>query len=80
MKAYTLRMEDQLLDTLKEIGLKEKKSLKAIIIEALRDKIFARSIKSQNFKEKKLMARAAHLASRLSDKEIVASIREDRNR
>jgi predicted transcriptional regulator len=80
MKAYTLRMEDQLLDTLKEIGLKERKSLKAIIIEALREKIFVRSVKSQNFKEKRLMARAAQLASRLSDKEIVASIREDRNR
>jgi len=80
MKAYTLRMEDQLLDTLKEIGLKERKSLKTIIIEALREKIFTRSIKSQSFKEKKLMVRAAHLASRLSDEEVVASIREDRNR
>ena len=80
MKAYTLRLEDELLSTLKEIGLKEKKSLKAIIIEALQEKIFSRAKSSQSLGEKKLMQRAARLASRLSDEEIVSSVREDRSR
>ena len=80
MKAYTLRLEDELLSTLKEIGLKEKKSLKAIILEALQEKIFLRGKDSQSLKEKKLMQRAARLASRLSDEQIVSSIREDHGR
>ena len=80
MKAYTLRMEDELLDALKEVGLREKKSLKSIIIEALQDKLFARANKSQSLKEKKVLQRAAQLASRLSDEQVVASIREDRDR
>ena len=80
MKAYTLRLEDQLLTTLKEIGFKEKKSLKSIIIEALQEKIFKRGKNSQNLKEKKLMEKTARLASRLNDQQIIASIREDRLR
>ena len=80
MKMYTLRLEDQLLSTLKEIGFKEKKSIKDIILEALREKIYKKSTISQNLKEKKMLERAAMLASRLSDEEIVASIREDRDR
>ena len=80
MKAYTLRMEDELLTALKEVGLKEKKSLKSIILEAVHDKLFSRANKSQSLKEQKLLQRAAKLASRLSDEEVVASIREDRDR
>jgi predicted DNA-binding ribbon-helix-helix protein len=80
MKAYTLRLEDQLLTILKEIGFREKKSLKSIIIEALQEKIFKRGKSSQNLKEKKLMEKAARLASRLNDQQIIASIREDRLR
>ena len=80
MKAYTLRLEEELMSTLKEIGLREKKSLKTIICEALREKIFSRGKNSQSLEEKKLMGRAARLASRLDDKEIVSSIREDRGR
>lgn len=80
MKAYTLRMEDDILTALKEAGLKEKKSIRDIILEALREKLFARARKSQSLKEQKMLQRAAILASRLSDEEIVASIREDRKR
>ena len=54
MKAYTLRMEDGLLTSIKQLGLKEKKSVKDIILEALQEKIYQRASKSQDLKEKKL--------------------------
>lgn len=80
MKAYTLRMEEDLMTALKEISIKEKKSLKVIILDALQNKIFSRMSKSDKLKEQKLLQRAAHLAHRLSDKDVLHSIREDRAR
>jgi predicted transcriptional regulator len=80
MKAYTLRLEDELIDTLKEISHKEKKSLRAIIVEALQVEILKRVSKSESLKEQRLMDRAAHLASRLKDEDILRSVREDRHR
>ncbi len=80
MKAYTLRMDDSLLMSIKQLGLKEKKTVKDIILEALQERIYQRASKSQDLKEKKLFERAAMLASRLSDKQVVASIHEDRDR
>ena len=80
MKVYTLRIEEELMSTLKEVGLKEKKSLRVIIIEALQAKIFARASKSESLKEQRMMERAARLASRLRDQDIVGSLREDRSR
>jgi len=80
MKAYTLRLEDELISTLKQVSLREKKSLRAIIIEAIQAKIFTQASKSENLKEQRLMERAARLAGRLKDGDIVTSIREDRQR
>ncbi len=80
MKVYTLRLEDEFISTLKEIGLKEKKSLRTIIIEALQDKIFKRVSKSDSLKEQKKMEHVARLASRLKDDDILKSLREDRQR
>ena len=80
MKVYTLRMDDDLLSAVKQMGLKEKKSVKDIILEALKQRIYGRASKAQQTKERKLLERAALLASRLSDQQVVASIREDRDR
>ena len=80
MKAYTLRIEDGLLSTLKEMGIKEKKSVRGIILEALQQRIYARASKTQEFKERKVLERAALLASRLSREDVVRAIREDRGR
>ena len=80
MKAYTLRMDDDLLSAVKQIGLKEKKSVKDIILEALKQRIYGRASKAQQIKERKVLERGALLASRLSDQQVVASIREDRDR
>lgn len=80
MKAYTLRLEDELISTLKQVSLKEKRSLRAIIIEAIQVKISTLASKSDNLKEQRMMERASRLASRLKDEDIVASIREDRHR
>ena len=80
MKAYTLRLDDHLLMSIKEIGLKENKSLKKFIIEAIEEKLSKNASKSEGFKRRKLYERAARLASRLTDEQVVASIREDRDR
>ena len=83
MKAYTLRLDDHLLMSIKEIGLKENKSLKQFIIEAIEEKLSknaSKSSKSEDLKRRKMYERAARLASRLTDDQVVASIREDRDR
>ena len=80
MKAYTLRLDDQLLMSIKEIGLKENKSLKRFIIEAIEEKISRQAPKSEDYKRRKMYERAARLASRLTDEQVVAYIREDRER
>ncbi len=80
MKAYTLRMENNLLSTLKELGIKEKKSIRDIILEALQQRLYARVSKTQELKERKILERAAFLASRLSREDVVKTIREDRRR
>ena len=79
MKAYTLRMEDQLLTAVKQLSLKQKKSIREIILGALTKELFKKSADSESLKEKRMFERAAMLASRLSDEQIVASIREDRD-
>ncbi len=80
MKAYTLRLDDRLLMSIKEIGLKENKSSKQFIIEAIEEKLSKYASKSEDLKRRKMYERAAHLASRLTTEQVVASIREDRER
>lgn len=80
MKVYPLRMEDSLLSALKEMGIKERKSVRDIILEALQRQIYARASKTQELKERKMLERAAFLASRLSREDIVEAIRQDRGR
>ena len=80
MKAYTLRIEENLLSTLKQIGIKEKKTIREIILDALQKRIHDRASKTQELKERKMLQRAALLAGRISKEDIVSAIREDRNR
>lgn len=80
MKAYTLRLEDRLLLAIKEIGLKENKSLKQFIIEAIEEKLSKNTTKTEDLKRRKMYERSARLASRLTTEQVVASIREDRER
>lgn len=79
MKAYTLRMEDQELDALKQLGLKERKSIKDIIMELIRERVYKKTRNFQTLQEKKMLERVAKIARRVSDEEIVASIRHDRD-
>ncbi len=80
MKAYTLRVEDDILSTLKEIGIKENRSVKDIILEAIEQCVSRRASKSQSLKEKTRLEWAARLAQRVPLEDIVRSIREDRGR
>ena len=80
MKVYPLRMEDSLLSTLKQIGIKEKKSVRDIILEALQQRIYVRASKAHELKERKILERAAVLARRLTTQQVIDSIREDRER
>ncbi len=80
MKAYTIRMEDQDLYALKQKGLREHRTIKDIIMEAIRETIHKKVEHHQSLKEKKMFERAAVLASRLSIEDVVKSIREDRER
>ena len=80
MKAYTLRLEDHMWTQIKETCLKEKKSLKRFIFEALEEKFFKEASKSEDLKRKKLFQDAARLSRRLTTEQVVASIREDRDR
>lgn len=80
MKAYTLRLKDRLLLAIKESGLKDNKSLKQFIIEAIEEKLSKNTTKTEDLKRRKMCERSARLASRLTTEQVVASIREDRER
>jgi hypothetical protein len=68
MKVYPLRMDDAMMDRLKAIGLKEKKSLRDIILGALEEKIQKREeakLKAKQENERKLLLQQQESAKAL---------------
>ena len=80
MKAYTLRMDEETLTALKQIGIKEHKTVKDIILDALQQRIHGKARQSQDMKEKRLLEHAAVLARKIPKDDILYSIHEDRQR
>ena len=80
MKAYTLRLDDGILDALKHIGIKEKKSVREIVLELIEKKISQNVSNNESIKEQREMERAAKLLSRLPTEKVVESIRREREK
>ena len=80
MKAYTLRLNDQVLQELKYIGLKEHKSIRQILLELVEDRMHSPYIKLQPSHEKQKLNKVMSLLNRVPVSDIVKSIRQDRER
>jgi hypothetical protein len=80
MKAYTLRLEDSVLDTLKHIGIKEQKNVREIVLDLI-DRRISRGISdNESIKEQREMEKAVKLLERLPTQKVVQSIRRERER
>lgn len=80
MKAYTLRLDDNVLETLKHIGIKERKTVREIMLELIEKKISANSSRNESIKEQKEMEKVVRLLNRASVERVIKSIRKDRER
>ncbi|VAX37662.1 hypothetical protein MNBD_UNCLBAC01-1657 [hydrothermal vent metagenome] len=84
MKAYTLRIEDNLLNTLKHIGIETHKSVREILLDAAKKEIdfYKNIIKFENISNKEDLEakKISRILSKCSDKNIVTSIQSDRQR
>jgi hypothetical protein len=80
MKAYTLRLDDGVLDTLKHIGIKEKKTIREIMLECIEKRISHRLSENESLKEQREMEKVAKLLSRLPTHKVVESIRKEREK
>ena len=80
MKAYTLRMDDKLLSALKELGIRENKSMRDILLDAIAQRLDRGASRSKDLKERQSWERASRLARCIPLKNVVATLREDRDR
>jgi hypothetical protein len=80
MKAYTLRLDDGVLDALKHIGIKEKKTVREIVLECIEKRISHRLSEDESLNEQREMKTAAKLLSRLPAQTVVQSIRKEREK
>ena len=80
MKAYTLRLDNDILTALKHIGLRESKTVREIMLDLIFKKISANASASEQIKEQRDLKKAAELLKRLPVKKVVSAIREDRER
>ncbi len=80
MKAYTLRMDDDILGELKTIGIKEKKSIRKLLMDLIASRISKDAEKSDNIVEQRRHSRVQKLLQRLPEEQVTRSIREMRNR
>jgi hypothetical protein len=55
MKAYTLRLDDGVLDALKHIGIKEKKTVREIMLECIAKRISHSLSENESLKEQREM-------------------------
>jgi len=80
MKAYTLRMDDNILGELKTIGIKEKKSIRKLLMDLIASRISKDAEKSDSIAEQRRLSRVQRLLQRLPEEQVTRSIREMRNR
>jgi hypothetical protein len=85
MKAYTLRLEDNVLQALKYISLEEHKSVKVLLTEMIEQKAVSSGGKAREL----VNGKSAHdreyrqvqaILHKVSDADVVKYIREDRER
>jgi hypothetical protein len=80
MKAYTLRLDDGVLDALKHIGIKEKKTVREIVLECIEKRISHKLSEDESLKEQQEMEKVAKLLSRLPTQKVIESIRKEREK
>ena len=80
MKAYTLRMDDKLLTALKELGIREHKSMRDILLDAIADRLDRGASRTRSLKERQSWEKASRLARCIPLKNVVSALREDRDR
>ncbi len=80
MKAYTLRVQNEVLDALKHISLKEHKTMRGILLELIEKKISSHSAHSEKMEEQKEMERVAHLMRKMPIGKVVKIIRGEREK
>ncbi|MBF0388256.1 MAG: hypothetical protein HQL20_10490 [Candidatus Omnitrophica bacterium] len=84
MKAYTLRLEDNEMQALKYVGIEERRPLKDIIVEMIRQRATRYPAAQRLLVESSSLdaryARVKHVLRKISAKSVAASIRKDRDR
>jgi hypothetical protein len=80
MKAYTLRLDDDTSSALKRVSLQEKKTIREIMLELIRQKIALTVSRAERIREQKELEDNLHLLNRLSVEKVTRTIGENRNR
>jgi predicted transcriptional regulator len=80
MKAYTLRLEDDLMNSLKTLSRRTQRSMRDIVAEALKKAVSGDAVAEEEAQYRRSLAQTAKLFSRLDTESVVASLREDRAR
>ena len=77
MKAYTLRIEEELLNKLKHISIEERKTIRELLIELIHLKI---SESEYTTIEEGEVEKVASILTKIEDNQVFHRIREDRER
>jgi len=80
MKSYTLRLDDEVLDALKHIGIIENKTVREIVLECIEKRISRKLSEGESLKEQREMEKAAKLLTRLPTQKVIESIRKEREK
>jgi hypothetical protein len=80
MKAYTLRLDDVVLNALKHIGIIENKSVRQLLLELIDHRISRGISVNENLKEQHELENAVKLLKRLPTQKVVESIRREREK
>jgi hypothetical protein len=80
MKAYTLRLDDDTSSALKRVSLQERKTIREIMLELIRQKIALTVSRGERIREQKELEDNLCLLNRLSVEKVTRIIGEDRER
>ena len=80
MKAYTLRLEDDLMQSLKTLSRRTQRSMREIVSLALQKAVSGDAVAEEEAQYRRALARSARLYSRMDMDGVVTMIREDRER
>lgn len=79
MKAYTLRLDEKTLDSLKYIGLKEHKTTRQVMLELIHNRVREGVSSRNDAKAENQRRRFIRLLNRIPLAKALSSIREDRD-